>query len=157
MRSFLQEGNISLTLQRGFDPLMFLGPSMAYNPYLALVSAVTAAAAYNNRATLPIEDGGSPDACIRNAFVQYGFSLFQTYNYQNEGTATDCVAYGIGYRRIPGNGKGTYDLFAIIVRGTVGREWESNFRMAGEGCPIKPDHYGFIPPQTASLNRSINS
>ncbi len=153
VRSFLQDGNIAVTLPRGFDSSLFWRPSAAFDPYLAELSAVTAAAAYNNGGMLDREDGNAPDACIKDAFEKFGFTVFQTYHYEQQSTdeSKDTVAFGIGYRKLLGKGRNDSDLLAIVVRGTVGKEWESNFRIAKEGGPIEANHYGFMTAATGVM------
>jgi len=107
-----------------FSDRLFNNGASTYSHDLALAGSVLSASAY-------IKEH------INEGLGQLEFEHIEQSNYAPDGSR-DQVAYSFGVKQITCNGK-RYNLFAIIVRGTVGKDWYSNFNL-GRGNT----HAGFL-------------
>ena len=120
-----------------WDADMFADYSVRYNHALGTAAAAMSEIAYDKDT-------------IRAALSDMGFDNVETYNYDDydreagrwSENQNDKVAFCIAHKVIyVGEEKTPYNLIAVIVRGTQGDEWYSNFRLVETGS--QNDHTGF--------------
>jgi len=112
---------------------MFRNKSSMYNKDLALMSIIACGTSYN------VDAKTASEFYLKDFLLQAGFSdikCYNTYNGENQ-TKSDKVLFAFGVRPINIDNV-TYNLIAVIVRGTVAGEWFSNFDIGYE-----KNHKGF--------------
>ena len=85
--------------------------------------------------------------CIRNALVTMGFNeseVWQEYSLATQGD-TDSVAFTFAHKSTSieeGFTGQPMEIYAIVIRGTMGEEWLSNFNVYDKGQGVT-EHQGF--------------
>ncbi len=116
----------------------FSHSSKDYDRKLALICAQLCKAAQ-----------GESNAAIEEKLAELGFEndrIFDEASYVANKKNTDTAGYSFAQRKINVGGE-TYNLIAVVIRGTYGNEWYSNFNI-GEGGSVRSDigvelHAGF--------------
>lgn len=116
-----------------FGASLFSQPSNTYNKNIAEMSIIACGLSYP-------EVGKPNDELIIDFLTKLGFKDIKTYNYYNmeHVDRSDLVGMAIGHRTLYQNNK-PYELIFVIIRGTIGGEWYSNFDI-GENETL---HKGF--------------
>lgn len=135
-----------------WDDSWFFDDANAYNPDLALASAVLAAFANSESDSF---NGGTDGMTVVDFLDELGFDEVQTTSYEHRSTiadnlatlstgATDTVAYTIASKKIRSDAGEEKTLVAVAVRGSYGSEWLSDFNIAGNPpADYEDDHVGF--------------
>ena len=133
-KEYVRSKSNTYDLEYRLSPEMFSNPSNIYNKDLAILSAVASGSAYST------DYKEAEDKYLKSFLTHAGFKdlEFHNLNVSTSKEDSDRVMYAIGKRHININRK-TYNIIAIVVRGTVLGEWFSNFNI-GQGIY----HEGFL-------------
>jgi len=126
-----------------FSDYQFINGASTYNHDLALVGSVLSASAYIKEQ-------------INEGLSTLEFKHIEQANYDPYGSR-DQVAYSFGVKQVTCNGK-RYNLFAVIIRGTVGKEWYSNINIGRVNSNMNThDHSGFSEAFKNLYNKNTNA
>lgn len=123
-----------------WDDAWFYDDARAYNHGLARAASVLSAIAYSESEYY--KEGGARTAYMENALAELGFTRVDTssYRYRSEVVdevldmvtdESDGVAYTVASKPVADGGRTGRTLVAVIVRGSYGSEWLSNFDVLG--------------------------
>ena len=128
-------GVVNHSMELTWNDEYFSGVSNKYNHSLAKASSIFMAAAYNLDATEEFKAIDDPvlrrTYHVRNALEAVGFDMntYTSYNYEND--YEKGVGHSFAMKQAVINGE-IYNLIAVIIRGTQGKEWVDNFNVDNE-------------------------
>lgn len=132
------DDGVNSNVNISWDDQWFDNPSSTYMHDLAIASMALSGAAYVENAYQEPQSESIQKALYMLGFEKSSIKSYNYYDYSLSENDNDVVSYAFARKKVHIN-TGTYDLIAVVVKGTSGNEeWYSNFNIGTDNT-----HRGF--------------